>query len=117
MPFTLAVVPLITTALARSSAVSIVVVVVMGLIAGGVPPASVAAATVGGDGELEVEDGATIELDSECGGGEEVIVTAEAVDGLDEAKLVRCAANRVAILEAGATALCGWFMGPGQGAS
>lgn len=74
----------------------VVVVVVFGLIAVGVPITDVAA----GDGELEVDEAeATIVLDRDCG-GEEVIVTDEVllVEGLDT-KLVRCAANRVAILE------------------
>lgn len=72
----------------------VVVVCVLGLIAVGVPITDVA----GGDGELEVDEAeATIVLDRDCG-GEEVIVTDEVLLGLDT-KLVRCAANRVAILE------------------
>lgn len=90
-PFTLAVLPFMTTALARSSAVSsVVVVVVIGLVV-----------AAGGDGVLEEDAAAAAarEVDIKCG-GEDAIVTGEAVDvdGL-ETKLLRCAANRVAILQ------------------
>lgn len=75
----------------------VVVVVVLGLIAVGVPITDVTV-VAGGDGELEVDEAeATIVLDRDCG-GEEVIVTDEVLLGLDT-KLVRCAANRVAILK------------------
>lgn len=86
-PFTLAVLPFMTTALARSSAVSsVVVVVVIGLVV-----------AAGGDGVLEEDAAAAREVDIKCG-GEDAIVTGVDVDGL-ETKLLRCAANRVAILQ------------------